>query len=1228
MKPLTVSLFFVIQGLSRFSDGSSITWYEPPPIQNLLDTLSDPVGHLANSTQLLEGSINASLSWNFSLSSDLSFSSLTVSLGGTVIAGVALSGPGVQAGFKDKFDIRWIPFQRVTLIIFNVTTEVNGTFSCTVAAAKGFGTVNFGSNIQVHVVDPPSNIVTSRNITITAPDELTLNCSADGKPKPTRTWTRLSDNTVVTMPLNITGKQDAGGYRCTVDNGVGSPLTKDVFIAVLVRPKIDYLSSDWDVCENSTVILSCNATGEPTPNITWKRVADDEILPAVDGVYVIDSIKRNSSGRYSCKADNGVGIDSKTVNVTVRFAASIDGIINSSNTVNEGRFFNMTCQASDNPLPTNYTWISKDGLLFNGSVLSFINISRAEAGQYRCEVENQCGMDGRNTYVNVYYPPNITYISLNQTVVDEGDVVLLNCTADGNPEPNITWNRLAGNGAVGHVGPAETYLKIAGKQDEGGYTCIADNGIGNAAFSGVLNITVESYRPINTVFSTNLTNNTVNLNESFILICNADANPAATFRLYREQEILQEHSNGTYLTFVSTRTKQVTYTCIPFNDFGDGLSKTINVTVYYAAEDTGGGGNDSVPEGNTKLFSCPVDGNPEPNITWYKGNYVIGPEISHAKQLEARETGCYTCSGSNSLGTPVIITQCLTVVPEEPTSASPTSTGQPPKQFYAALTIMEDFVSEYRDLNNQVSKQLVDSFVSEMDKIYQNDDNYLRTEVTGLRSGSVIVSFILYFKNAVTLCQGISKLEAAISNGTFGTHQVGNLTLLSPGTSTSVKSTTPRTSQPTEFQCACDNTLLVIIGVLVAIIIVLILVIAWQHRKLGIAGKKRPYKVTEDKDRRMYDNEVAMDELNPTNDPPSSSNQQRRIPIEPAYMPLQGTSHYEVGPSSPNNSPQNPEYAPLDIRTRSWEVTREDVKVEKIIGKGAFGQVAKGTAKNLPFHSGTKTVAVKMLKANAPASDKRDLKSELELMKTLKPHPHVIKLLGCVTETDPLLVLIEYVPYGDLLGYLRKSRGLNDTYYKDPDIKPQTNLTSQQLMKFAWQISDGMSYLSLRKIIHRDLAARNVLVGETETCKVTDFGMARDVQQENIYERKTRGRLPVKWTAYESLLYGKYTTKSDVWSYGVLLYEIFTVGGSPYPRMDGKKIASLLQQGYRMPKPQHVDNDLYQIMMNCWQNEPEARPSFADLTQELKGMENQHKRLLNMHIYDNTLYAKLEDLNA
>ncbi|XP_068686972.1 uncharacterized protein [Montipora foliosa] len=1002
---------------------------------------------------------NLTLEWNYTLDGTVGLSQfLNVSSSGSTDVIGKTFGPGslaVESKYQERIRGQ-VTNTRAELAILTVQRSDQGTYRVNLVPT---GSGSLSDDVEVVVQYPPRIASISLNQTVSQEDVVLLNCTADGNPEPNIIWTRLSDNSTVRMPLNITGKQDEGGYRCTADNGIG---------------------------------------------------------------YAVYSV----------------------------------------------------------------------------------------------------------VFITVEYPPNITSISLNQTVA-EGDVVQLNCTADGNPEPNITWTRLSNDSIVSMP------LTITGKQNEGGYRCIAHNGIGNVVTSDVF-IAVQFYRPINTVFSASLTDNKVNLSDNFMLTCNADANPPARYRLYRGQESLEEQSNGTYLTFVGTRTKQVTYRCIPFNSFGNGPSKIITVTVYYnpasvrlVADATE---NKNCSDSLLVNFTC--EGSkanpPVESYQLFKSQEIVDTSSrgTWIENISSKGEHIYSCRALHSLGnvTSSDVTVTFNVL-EEPTSGMPTSTGKPTKQVYADLTIMEDFLSEYRDLSNQVSRDLVDSFVSEMNKTYQNDDNYLKTEVTGLRSGSVIVSFTIYFKSAVTPSQGISKLEAAISDGTFGTYQVGSLILLSPGTST-FTSTTPRTSQPTEFQCACDSTLLVIIGVLVAIIIVLILVIAWQHRKLGIARKKRPYKVAEDKDRRIYDNQVAMEELNPTNDPPSSSNQQLRIPIEPAYMPLQGTSHYEVEPSNPNSSPQNVEYAPLDIRTKSWEVTREDVKVEKVIGKGAFGQVAKGTAKNLPFHSGTKTVAVKMLKANAPESDKRDLKSELDLMKTLKPHPHVIKLLGCVTETDPQLVLIEYVPYGDLLGYLRKSRGLNDTYYKDPDIKPQSSLTSQQLMKFAWQIADGMNYLSLRKIIHRDLAARNVLVGETETCKVTDFGMARDVQQESIYERKTRGRLPVKWTAYESLLYGKYTTKSDVWSYGVVLYEIFTVGGSPYPRMDGKKIASLLQRGYRMPKPQHVDNDLYQIMMNCWQNEPEARPSFADLTQQLKGMETQHKRLLNMHIYNNELYANLEDLNA
>ncbi|XP_074634445.1 proto-oncogene tyrosine-protein kinase receptor Ret-like [Acropora palmata] len=320
------------------------------------------------------------------------------------------------------------------------------------------------------------------------------------------------------------------------------------------------------------------------------------------------------------------------------------------------------------------------------------------------------------------------------------------------------------------------------------------------------------------------------------------------------------------------------------------------------------------------------------------------------------------------------------------------------------------------------------------------------------------------------------------------------------------------------------------------------------------------------------------------------------------------------------------EYAPLNPATLSWKVSRENVTIEKVIGKGSFGQVAQGTACNLPLEKETTTVAVKMLKENAQEVERRDLLSELEIMKKLKPHPHVIKLLGCVTIADPVLVIIEYVPYGDLLGYLRKSRGLNDNYFKDPDIKPQTSLSSLQLMLMTWQIADGMSYLSSRKIIHRDLAARNILAGEGEKCKVTDFGMARNVQEENVYERKTKGRIPVKWTAYESLKSGRYTTKSDVWSFGVVLYEIFTIGGQPYPRTNAWKVMALLNKGYRMPKPNHVAEALYQVMLNCWQEQPDDRPSFEQLRNELKLMENQHKRLINMQDYDEKLYENMEDL--
>ncbi|XP_068732550.1 uncharacterized protein [Montipora capricornis] len=311
---------------------------------------------------------------------------------------------------------------------------------------------------------------------------------------------------------------------------------------------------------------------------------------------------------------------------------------------------------------------------------------------------------------------------------------------------------------------------------------------------------------------------------------------------------------------------------------------------------------------------------------------------------------------------------------------------------------------------------------------------------------------------------------------------------------------------------------------------------------------------------------------------------------------------------------------PLNEKNPEWEYPREKVHIQKYIGKGAFGVVAKAFVDDLGI------VAIKIPKVEATESNKEDLLAEYELAKQLQ-HPNIIRLIGAVTLSDPIMVMFEYIPYGDLLGFLKRSRGLDDQYFNDPDIKPISSLTSEQLLKFAGEIADGMAYLEKRKIIHRDLAARNVLVGEQETCKITDFGMARDVQQNDIYFKRSRGRLPVKWTAIESLLYGICTTQSDVWSYGIVLYEIFTIGGKPYPDIQGRRIPYMLKDNYRMPQPVHLDDEIYALMCECWQNDANDRPTFEAISSTIRRLQRCHKEIIYMNVYDDNLYGNVEDLD-
>uniref|UniRef100_A0AAQ4RFS0 receptor protein-tyrosine kinase n=1 Tax=Gasterosteus aculeatus aculeatus TaxID=481459 RepID=A0AAQ4RFS0_GASAC len=292
-----------------------------------------------------------------------------------------------------------------------------------------------------------------------------------------------------------------------------------------------------------------------------------------------------------------------------------------------------------------------------------------------------------------------------------------------------------------------------------------------------------------------------------------------------------------------------------------------------------------------------------------------------------------------------------------------------------------------------------------------------------------------------------------------------------------------------------------------------------------------------------------------------------------------------------------------------WEFPRKNLVLGKTLGEGEFGKVVKATAFRLKGKAGYTTVAVKMLKENASHSELRDLMSEFTLLKQVN-HPHVIKMYGACSQDGPLHLIVEYAKYGSLRNFLRESRKVgpsymgrdanrNSSYLENPDDRA---LTMGDLISFAWQISRGMQYLAEMKLVHRDLAARNVLVAEGRKMKISDFGLSRDVYEEDSYVKRSKGRIPVKWMAIESLFDHIYTTQSDVWSFGVLLWEIVTLGGNPYPGIAPERLFNLLKTGYRMERPENCSEEMYNLMLRCWKQESEKRQTFTDISKELEKM--------------------------
>lgn len=489
----------------------------------------------------------------------------------------------------------------------------------------------------------------------------------------------------------------------------------------------------------------------------------------------------------------------------------------------------------------------------------------------------------------------------------------------------------------------------------------------------------------------------------------------------------------------------------------------------------------------------------------------------------------------------------------------------------------------------------------------------------------------------------------------------------------------------------------------------LLLAVFWFCRK-----QKKPFRRHFD-DRASYPRNVgdvpsspyANDRFDLVVNLPSKS--ERGLELNPAYVEQRIQEAVETGEAD------------------EFEFGFHRLELKRVLGKGAFGKVFLAEAYGIGGSENTSLVAVKVLNDKANEDEVEDFKMEINFMKTIGHHENVVTMLGCCTLYPPLCLVVECVPHGDLLHYLRDLRKTFEQQYRklqgddvkglkneeksstsqtlpngseststssyshrplvpsasdtkkhetflDSSERPKFNrstslkslkalsvlntvrraseipsvhyvardpadassntetttlaidskeasdtkaasamsldgaLDSGDLQSFAYQIANGMAYLSGREIVHRDLAARNILVGDDKVLKISDFGLSR----EGIYVKRSTGKIPLRWLSIEAMRDRIYSTTSDVWAFGIVLWEICTLGGFPYPTINDRDLLEFLLEGERMEKPTNCTDEIYQIMLGCWSRECEDRPTFQSLKEQLFDMQKEEKPYVNV----------------
>nr|XP_013816572.1 PREDICTED: muscle, skeletal receptor tyrosine-protein kinase isoform X2 [Apteryx mantelli mantelli] len=678
--------------------------------------------------------------------------------------------------------------------------------------------------------------------------------------------------------------------------------------------------------------------------------------------------------------------------------------------------------------------------------------------------------------------------------------------------------------------------------------------------------------------------------------------------------------NGQLLTILSVEdSDDGVYCCTADNGVGVAAQSCGALQVKMKPKITRPPINVEIIEGLKAVLPCTTMGNPKPSVSWIKGETVVKENARIAvldsgnlriHNVQREDAGQYRCVAKNSLGTayskPVtVVVEVFARILKAPESHNitfgsvvtlrcaatgipvPTVTWLENGKTVSAGSIMESVKDRVVDSRLQVYVTRPGLFTclatNKHSKTFGAAKAAATISVSEWRENCLAVKDLYCFKEWLSMEEnsqkgiykpGLMLLTLPECNRLPSLHQdpsactrIPFFASLSLGTR-KPNGETPDFPLPPPFSPTYSMTVIIsIISSFALIVILAIVTLICCRRRKQWKNKKRE---SETPTLTTLPSELLLDRLHPN----------------PMYqrMPLL-----------------------LNPKLLSLEYPRNNIEYVRDIGEGAFGRVFQARAPGLLPYEPFTMVAVKMLKEEASADMQADFQREAALMAEFD-NPNIVKLLGVCAVGKPMCLLFEYMAYGDLNEYLRdrSPRNLCSLVHGSLDTRlrlsnPLALCCTSQLC-IAKQVAAGMAYLSERKFVHRDLATRNCLVGENMVVKIADFGLSRNMYSADYYKANENDAIPIRWMPPESIFYNRYTTESDVWAYGVVLWEIFSYGMQPYYGMAHEEVIYYVRDGNVLSCPDNCPLELYNLMRLCWSKLPSDRPSFASIHRILERM--------------------------